>query len=324
MRLKTSLFWTSLLLVALQFQSTDAAICWFFCDSTSSNESTSASATGSGAVSSGASNSISPTLSTGLPSSSSAAPSSSSSIISSTSSTMPTSTPASSSAQPTSSSLSSTVASSSSPAPSATETSEQKDKGSSNNTGAIVGGVCGFVALIAAGFAYAFFSKTKRNKRKQYENQDIFNDAAYQSDPFNKSRPSPAMGAALVQDNASPQMQHNTQWDQQNYNNYGYTMSPQPPAAAMMNDAYYAAPPMNYGDPYYNQQQQQPSYYDMGYQQPVYEQHYQTPGMATLPPQTPAMTQNTMAAAPITSSNVYSAPHTYDDMGAPPPPPLKH
>lgn len=181
-----------------------------------------------------------------------------------------------------------------------------------------MGGVCGFVALIAAGFAYAFFSKTKRNKRKQYENQDIFNDAAYQSDPFNKSRPSPAMGAALVQDNSSPQMQHNTQWDQHNYNNYGYTMSPQPPAAAMMNDAYYAAPPMNYSDPYYNQQQ---PYYDMGYQQhqqPIYDQHYQTTGMvATLPPQTPAMTQNTMAAAPITSSNVYSAPHAYDEVAIP-------
>lgn len=50
-------------------------------------------------------------------------------------------------------------------APTGSPTSSSSSGGGSS-TALIVGSVCGFVAILAAGFGYAFFSKVRRNRRK--------------------------------------------------------------------------------------------------------------------------------------------------------------
>ncbi|KAI8996913.1 hypothetical protein BDB01DRAFT_768974 [Pilobolus umbonatus] len=198
-----------------------------------------------------------------------------------------------------------------------TETAESAKKStesSGSNTGVIIGSVCAFVAIIGAGFAYAFFSKTRRNSRgRLYENQpaDFDSGNVYKREPFSRATPTPG-------EHISPVMANKQPWDveQQQYN-YGYnntnnTMVSSPPIAAIPthDTSYYNSPPaMTYGaDPnagYYNQPQ--PGYYQpaYGYEQPQYDPYSQ-----------PNMVQNTAVPA-----NNYSAPYAYSNDVSPNPPP---
>lgn len=286
------------------------------------------------------------------PSPSSTAPKPSSSVASSAKPTH-SSTPSEKPTSDASSTPSATDHSSSTTLPSATPSSSEPADGSKggNNIGVIVGSVCGFVAIIGAGFAYAFFSKTRRNnrnKRLYSENGDMYNNHnSYQSDPFKNARPSPALAASAVHA-ADDIHQHNNnanQWgmmDHQqpyaNYNNNSATMmSPQPPMAvvAKQHDPYYTnSPQMTYPvDPNANYYNNQP-YYDpnMGYQQqqqhyvaePQYDpyaiqqqQQLQSPVMSN---NNTAVSgygpSNTAAVAPVvatTNSTVYLPPNSYPE-----------
>ncbi|GAA5806123.1 hypothetical protein HPULCUR_011652 [Helicostylum pulchrum] len=219
--------------------------------------------------------------------------------------------------------------------PSATATPKSDDDKGGSNIGVIVGSVCGFVAIIGAGFAYAFFSKTRRNnrdKRLYSETGDSYPDNTYQPDHFN-ARPSPAITASAVA--AADQIHSGHQWDNQHYN-YG-NAAPQPPMATVtkQHDPYYSTAPvsqMGYStsDTYYsngtNQQQYydpnvaagayydpQQHHYDPNYidsqkqQQDLYTQQQHDPYLQTH--QSPALNQATVAP----TNNVYSAPHSYSN-----------
>lgn len=247
--------------------------------------------------------------------------------------------------------------SSATPSASASETPKSEESSGGSNVGVIVGSVCGFVAIIGAGFAYAFFSKTRRNNRRNKrlysENGDPYeHHSSYQPDPFNNTRPSPAMAASAIAA-ADDIHKHNNnsnhgQWEMADQQPYGYNnamMSPQPPMAtvAKQHDPYYNSPQMGYGaDPnnYYNGQ----AYYDpnAGYQQqqqqhydPHYDQHYAEPQYDPYQQQqqhaSPVMNANVMAPLPAmpqqtvppstpttatvvtTNSNVYQTPHSYPE-----------
>jgi hypothetical protein len=160
--------------------------------------------------------------------------------------------------------------------------------------------VCAFVAIIGAGFAYAFFSKTRRQNRrnKDYQQQhDVYNETPY-SDPF-ATRPSPGITPAVAMNTTESlhyQPAYQTQqWEmehqqQQYYNNQTAMFSPVPATA---NSPY--IPPVNYpvqmNDPYNN-------YYDpnAAYSQP-YENYAAQPPMASQ----------------VTNPTVYSSPHSYPD-----------
>jgi len=215
-----------------------------------------------------------------------------------------------------------------------------------------VGSVCGFVAIIGAGFAYAFFSKTRRNNRRNKrlysENGDPYDHHnSYQPDPFNNTRPSPAMAASAIAaaDDIHKHNNNHGQWGMAEQQPYGYNnamMSPQPPMAtvAKQHDPYYSSQQMGYGvDPntYYNGQ----AYYDpnAGYQQqhydPHYDQHYAEPQydpyqqqqqhsspalnantmapLPTMPQQSVPTTPTTATAVATTNSNVYQTPHSYPE-----------
>ncbi|KAI8082586.1 uncharacterized protein B0P05DRAFT_537601, partial [Gilbertella persicaria] len=222
------------------------------------------------------------------------------------------------SATPTmSGSASQSPVSSSSTSAAPSQTSETQNSSSTNkNTGAIIGAVCGVAALLGAGFAYAFFSKTKRRRERQERlnsnSGDPF-DSGYnnQADNYNNNgRPSPALAANNIHQN-----QYEMTEPYQNNN----MPSPQPPIAATVmhahHDPYYASPQMSYAtNPstnYYNQ-----PYYDTGM---GYQQHYD-PYVASAPPVMPFQGNtmaydgsNKVAMQPATNPPVYSAPHTYPE-----------
>ncbi|KAF7728202.1 hypothetical protein EC973_006596 [Apophysomyces ossiformis] len=240
---------------------------------------------------------------------------------------------------------SSDSASASATSSSETENSNQKPA-SSSNTGVIIGSVCAFVAVIGAGFGYAFLSKTrKKNRKNRLYNQDNLPTHDYNSPdnnahgPFD-SRPSPAMAAAAVvaADNIHQQQQHKpyNNWEdphagsQYAYNHPSHGMSPQmPPAAATptTHDPYYSPPmtttalnpAMNYPDAgvsgaYYNvhspvSNASPTHYYEPAYGGNQYDPYAQQQQYTTVPPAaTPVVAASTATAGPT-----YSAPHTYDD-----------
>ncbi|KAK4516554.1 cholesterol esterase [Mucor velutinosus] len=349
-----------ILLVALLFVQEIKAqfLCEVFntCTSTSaapgasSTKEPSPSATSSAPASS--SSALLPSSSSVVPSSSSIKPSSSSKppVTSSASPTSSSVAPSSTSSEI--SSVASTSMSSTTPSASASETPTSDESPGGSNVGVIVGSVCGFVAIIGAGFAYAFFSKTRRNNRRNKrlysENGDPYEHPnSYQPDPFNNTRPSPAMAASAIAaaDDIHKHNNNHGQWEMAEQQPYGYNnamMSPQPPMAtvAKQHDPYYNSPQMGYGvDPnnYYNgqayydpnagyqQQQHYDSHYDQHYAEPQYDPYQQqqqhassvmnTNVMAplpTMPQQTVAPTSNT-ATVVTTNSNVYQTPHSYPE-----------
>ncbi|GAA5811375.1 hypothetical protein MFLAVUS_004809 [Mucor flavus] len=223
--------------------------------------------------------------------------------------------------------------------PSATPTPKGDDDKGGSNIGVIVGSVCAFVAIIGAGFAYAFFSKTRKNnrdKRLYSETGDSYPDNSYQPNHFN-ARPSPAITASAVA--AADQIHSGHQWDKQPYN-YG-NAAPQPPMATVtkQHDPYYSTAPMSQmgystSDTYYsnNTNNHQQQYYDSNAAGAYYDpqQHHYDPNyidsqkqqqdMYTLQQQqqhdpylqkhqSPALNQATI----VPTNNVYSAPHSYSN-----------
>lgn len=194
---------------------------------------------------------------------------------------------------------------------------QSADSGSSN-TGVIVGSVCGFVAIIGAGFAYAFFSKTRRNdrdKRLYSQSDDNYGNYPHQ-DLY--SRPSPALAASAAA--AADNIHGHTQWD----NNTSYNYAPQAPMAAVAkHDPYYSTAPvsqMGYpaSDPYYNTGQQQ--YYDPNGAYYGQQQHYDPQYVDSQKQQYEPYAQQHRSpvlvntSTPVTtSSNVYSVPHSYSN-----------
>lgn len=205
--------------------------------------------------------------------------------------------------------------------------------------GAIVGGVCGGVAVLILGFGYALYSRTQRKKRNQKATffDDEFSKApvsAAASSPYQgMEHPSPAMAAATYASPYQQQQQHGAYYPSQDpYQpaspsaaNYGYSTPYQthqdyyataaPMASAGYHDAghpgaYYASAPAD-TQAYYDPQQQQP--YDYHYQQ-GYDPHYGNGSATNVAPVVPP------APSPTTTAPTFSAPHTYDN---PPPPPKK-
>lgn len=327
--------------------------CEFWNTCTSTTVAPGASSTGVPSVSSVSSTAPMPSVSSSAPpveTSSSIVPSSSSIIPSSSSSKPPvtsSSATPSSSAPPmtstTASSTSSTV-STTSPSASASATPKEEETSGGSNIGVIVGSVCGFVAIIGAGFAYAFFSKTRRNNRRNKrlysDNGELYDHHnSYQPDQFNNARPSPALAASAIA--AADDIHHNSnnhgQWEMAQQQPYGYNntmMSPQPPMAAVakQHDPYYNSPQMGYAvDPnmasnnYYNgqayydpnagYQQQQQQHYDQHYAEPQYDpyavqqQQHQSPVMHANMASLPALPQqNAMSASSTVVGSAAAAP----------------
>lgn len=238
-----------------------------------------------------------------------------SSISSAAPSSVPTSMPSSTSIPSTTLETSSTT----SATPSATPT-QKAEESSGSNIGVIVGSVCGFIAIIGAGFAYAFFSKTRRNNRdKRLYSQSGSDNYGNQSPHDLYSRPSPALAASAAA--AANNIHSHNQWD----NNAPYNYAPQTPMVAVAkHDPYYSTAPvsqMGYptSDPYYNNNQQQyydpnAAYYDP--QQQHYDPHYVDSQKQQYEPyaqhQSPVMSNNN--SIPVTTgSNVYSVPHSYSN-----------
>jgi hypothetical protein len=204
--------------------------------------------------------------------------------------------------------------------------------------GAIVGGVCGGVAVLILGFGYALYSRTQRKKRNQKATffDDDFNKApvsAAASSPYQQGmdHPSPAMAAATYTSPYQQQQQGTYYATQDPYQpaspsvaNYGYSTpyqthqnyyaTPAPMASGGYHDAghpgaYY--PPAVDTQAYYDHPQQQQAY-DYHYQQ-GYDAHYgngsATNIAAAMPPPAPS---------PTTTAPTYSAPHSYDTPPAPP------
>ncbi|KAI8394198.1 uncharacterized protein BYT42DRAFT_553684 [Radiomyces spectabilis] len=234
----------------------------------------------------------------------------------------------SSSAKPPSDSVqsSNSQSSSSSATPSAQPTdANSNDKGGNNNTGVIVGSVCAFVAVLGAGFGYAFFSKVRRNNRKKrlftdQPSNDFPSQNPYASTVDYENRPSPAMTAAAIAAADSIHASKHQGWEHEQpppppmaqYGNYGHGyMSPQMPPATR--DAYYSppmpaqalSPTMNYPDAaisgaYYAAPQGYP-YYDPSYV------HYGDP-YATHPNML-----HTPSIPAVPADPIYSAPNAYDE-----------
>ncbi|KAI7875740.1 uncharacterized protein EV154DRAFT_526442 [Mucor mucedo] len=239
-----------------------------------------------------------------------------SSISSAAPSSVPTSMP-SSTFTPTTTSETSTMTSAT---PSATPTNKPEES-SGSNIGVIVGSVCGFIAIIGAGFAYAFFSKTRRNNRdKRLYSQSDDNNYGNGGPQDLYSRPSPALAASAAA--AANNIHGHNQYD----NNTSYNYAPQTPMVAVAkHDPYYSTAPvsqMGYptSDPYYNNNQQQ--YYDPNAvyydpQQQHYDPHYVDSQKHQYEPyaqhQSPVLANNNVSTPITTSSNVYSVPHSYSN-----------
>lgn len=237
-----------------------------------------------------------------------------------------------------------------SPSASASATPKQEESTGGSNIGVIVGSVCGFVAIIGAGFAYAFFSKTRRNNRRNKrlysDNGDLYDHHnSYQTDQYNNTRPSPAMAASAIaaaDDIHKHNNNNNGQWEMAEQQPYGYNntmMSPQPPMAtvAKQHDPYYNSPQMGYaaapnmtssnyynGQAYYDPnagyQQQQQQHYDQHYDQHYAEPQYDPYSVQQQQQhQSPVMNANMAPLPTLSHQNATSASSTVVGSAAPPP-----
>ncbi|CAO3683540.1 unnamed protein product [Umbelopsis ramanniana] len=159
----------------------------------------------------------------------------------------------------------------SSATPSNTTAPSDSDSGSSNSKPIIIGSICGFVAIIAAGFGYAFLSKTRRNNRKKRvfgaDDDDGMDPSIPAPSPFQRHNESLApAGAAWESDQKRPLGPPSP------YMDYNY------PSPALGQNGVRRSPPIAHSDPY-NYAQQPPAagaYYDdhQGYDQQVYYEQY--------------------------------------------------
>ncbi|RUS13196.1 hypothetical protein BC937DRAFT_95688 [Endogone sp. FLAS-F59071] len=142
--------------------------------------------------------------------------------------------------------------------PTSNSTAAPTSSAAAQNTPVIIGSVCGFVAILAAGFGYAFLSKTRKNRRKER----VFGDgddtlAIPPPAPFDSPR---AVGGVVGAPTAE---ERPDSWEPEVKHAPGalYSTTTTPPAAA-----YYNQQQPGYGA--YNQQQYAPGYYQQqGYQQ---------------------------------------------------------
>ncbi|KAG2174075.1 hypothetical protein INT44_000189 [Umbelopsis vinacea] len=159
----------------------------------------------------------------------------------------------------------------SSATPSNTTAPSDSDSGSSNSKPIIIGSICGFVAIIAAGFGYAFLSKTRRNNRKKRvfgaDDDDGMDPSIPAPSPFQRHNESLApAGAAWESDQKRPLGPPSP------YMDYNY------PSPALGQNGVRRSPPIAHSDPY-GYAQQPPAagpYYDdhNGYDQQVYYEQY--------------------------------------------------
>jgi hypothetical protein len=159
----------------------------------------------------------------------------------------------------------------SSATPTNTTAPSESDSGSSNSKPIIIGSICGFVAIIAAGFGYAFLSKTRRNNRKKRvfgaDDDDGMDPSIPAPSPFQRHNESMApAGAAWESDQKRPLGPPSP------YMDYNY------PSPALGQNGVRRSPPIAHSDPY-NYAQQPPAagaYYDdhNGYDQQVYYEQY--------------------------------------------------
>ncbi|KAH8555852.1 hypothetical protein BGW37DRAFT_150080 [Umbelopsis sp. PMI_123] len=159
--------------------------------------------------------------------------------------------------------------------PTNTTATSSSDSGSSNSKPIIIGSICGFVAIIAAGFGYAFLSKTRRNNRKKRvfgaDEDDGMDPSIPTPSPFQRHNETLApAGAAWESDQKRPLGPPSP------YMDYNY------PSPALTQNGVRRSPPIANSDPY-NYAQQPPAagaYYDdhQGYdQQGYYDQYPQQP-----------------------------------------------
>jgi len=152
---------------------------------------------------------------------------------------------------------------------------------SSNSKPIIIGSACGFVAIIAAGFGYAFLSKTRRNNRKKRvfgaDEDDGMDPSITAPSPFQRHNESLApAGAAWEADQKRPLGPPSPYMDY-NYPSPALTQANgvrrSPPVAH--SDAYNYAQPPPAASPYYDEHQgyDQQVYYEQYPQQPMEMQH---------------------------------------------------
>lgn len=152
---------------------------------------------------------------------------------------------------------------------------------SKNTIPIVIGSVAGFVVLLVIGFAYAFFSRTRKNiKKRLYSESDGMFEYTHYDIPINKYT------------NEVPPA---NQWVEQQQP-YGYNSSPQ---VLTTQDSYYAnSPHMGYANPanYYNRAMTTPAYHQN------HDLHYQNPQLKY----SPQPIENSA------SNIVYSPPNSYD------------
>ncbi|KAI8344433.1 hypothetical protein BC941DRAFT_408626 [Chlamydoabsidia padenii] len=340
----TPYLWAAIILVLIHPHSTHGCFLGIFgndCHETTTPSS--ASATPTATLSGKPSGSSVPSLTSSVPShsslvsqsvlSSSPRPTSTSHSISthSSSSSSLTTSSSTSSSSPSSSSSSSSSATAS---PTQTATSDN----SSSSTGAIIGGVCGGVAVLILGFGYALYSRAQRKKRNEKAAlyNDAFNKTPYQqqeppmvtedyANPYQQQgldRPPPAMSVTEDLHYASPyQQQQQPYYPYQptspGMSNYGYESPYQP------HQGYYSAataPSVGYHDAghsgtYYAPPMDTAAYYD---HQQGYDQHYGNGSYINVAQAPPVMPHASSPTTIMASAPTYSAPHTYDDPPVPP------
>ncbi|CAM0140909.1 unnamed protein product [Umbelopsis sp. WA50703] len=168
--------------------------------------------------------------------------------------------------------------------PSSTAASSSDDSSSSNSKPIIIGSICGFVAIIAAGFGYAFLSKTRRNNRKKRvfgaDEDDGMDPSIPAPSPFQRHNDTLAPAAAWETDQKRPLGPPSPYTDYNNYPSPALTQNGvrrSPPVGHT--DAYYAQPPV--ASPYYDDHHtyDQQTYYEQYPQQPMEMQHVASPQM---------------------------------------------
>ncbi|KAG2180864.1 hypothetical protein INT43_008443 [Umbelopsis isabellina] len=182
-----------------------------------------------------------------------------------------------------SASLNATSASASATATSTAASSS--DDSSSNSKPIIIGSICGFVAIIAAGFGYAFLSKTRRNNRKKRvfgaDEDDGMDPSIPAPSPFQRHNETLAPAAATWETDQKRPLGPPSPYADYNYPSPALTQNGvrrSPPVAHT--DAYYAQPPA--ASPYYDEHQQtydHQTYYEQYPQQPMEMQHVTSPQM---------------------------------------------
>jgi hypothetical protein len=165
--------------------------------------------------------------------------------------------------------------------PTNTTDTSSSDSTSSNSKPIIIGSACGFVAIIAAGFGYAFLSKTRRNNRKKRvfgaDEDDGMDPSIPAPSPFQRHNESLApAGAAWEADQKRP-LGPPSPYQDYNYPSPALTQQNgvrrSPPIAH--SDAYNYAQPPPAASPYYDEHHgyDQQVYYDQYPQQPMEMQH---------------------------------------------------